>query len=100
MEEKMICKCGNDKFVYKHRWNYCMQGAGGGEVYACTECGEENTKMIKGTFEFTKPQVVYLDTNELELADTVFSLCDTGITTTLTYVKEELDEPIRKISKD
>ena len=61
--KKVICKkCGNDKFYDTgERASFCMKGAGGHDLYRCSECNEPYAKRYYDEVQERLTQELYED---------------------------------------
>lgn len=59
MKDKLICKCGSNRFVYKYGVVLTSNPPINKSYYECYKCGEEHIIKIRG--EFPKPQEIIID---------------------------------------
>jgi hypothetical protein len=85
-DNKIICECGNDKWIYGYRTTFCMVGAGGHDTYRCSECGKEHQKRYYDSPVEPPIAIKLYEENEIDItlnADTTLNISDIEATQTI-----------------
>jgi len=67
---KVICECGNSKWVLKESLTYTCIPPIHADIYECTKCGKTYEKTTQSTLEEYYPEVDLYDNEKLELGTT------------------------------